>query len=123
MNSQSDTVTSLDAASSALTATLPREIICIILEHNLEARAQSLVDMDVVEIFSPQYPILPLVMTSRWFCQATIPLLYKHVNLINNRAARGFAFQPNVHSYSHVKTLDIGGVFGSFRGALETLAG
>jgi hypothetical protein len=39
-------------------------------------------------------------MTSRWFCQATIPLLYKHVNLINNRAARGFVFQPNVYSFA-----------------------
>jgi hypothetical protein len=123
MKGQSDTVTSLGATTSAHTSTLPREIICIILEHYLEGRAQSLVDMDVIEIFSPQYPILPLVMTSRWFCQATIPLLYKHVNLINNRAAHSFVFQPNVYSYSHVKTLDIGGVFGSFRGALETLAG
>ena len=32
------------------------------------------------------------VMTSRWFCKATIPLLYKHVNLINNRAAHGFVY-------------------------------
>lgn len=39
-------------------------------------------------------------MTSRWFCQATIPLLYKHVNLINNHAARGFVCQPNVYPFA-----------------------
>lgn len=106
MNSQSDTVTSLDAASSALTRTLPREIICIILEHYLEARAQSVVAEKGQNLPHIQ---LPIMLTCKWFSQATIPLLYRHVVLTGRNSAHSFLLKANRWSYTLVKRIDMNG--------------
>jgi hypothetical protein len=119
MNSQSDTVTSLDAASFALARTLPREIICIILEHYLEARAQSLVAEKGQRLPHIQYPVLPIMLTCKWFSQATIPLLYRHVILTGSNSAHSFLLEANRWSYSHVKRIDMNGPRWKQSGALK----
>lgn len=110
------------------TPTLPYEVIQLIIECYIDLRAEEVrkprlrrgrnrgrinrrkEDGGTVAI----YPILPMLTTSKWFHNTTIPLIYKDISLNSSEAVNGFIIGPSFDSYKHVKHIHVGFISDSF---------
>lgn len=96
---------------------LPYEVLHIVLDFYIEGRALD-VERARDHLGPADYPIVPILRVSRWFHGTTIPLLYKDVSLKRGVSINRFLSEPNVHSYHHVKRLEIAN---AYRASIDTI--
>lgn len=87
---------------------LPYEVLHIVLECYIAARAH---EVEMARSTEVQYPVLPILIASKWFLQSTIPLLYADVLIKCPYTLPNFLSDPHISSYHHVKKLRIEKVF------------
>jgi hypothetical protein len=83
---------------------LPYEVLHIVLECYIAARAH---EVEIARSIGVQYPVLPILTLSKWFLQTTIPLLYTDVLVKPLYTLSSFLFNPHTSSYRHLKKLQI----------------